>query len=183
MTDIEFDQIREGQTVRLHLGDPGMQITATARTNAYTLGGADWRFDVEDWLTLKGFAVTRVELLSEPAPKWEQDQLAEATFARAYGGRTGGMLARQPDGWWTVASGDRVPDDEVTIGRLMVAVPADARVVTQDCVVLPPTNPYGTAWNAGLLRSAALKATASGLPAFVADVLLAVADAVEEVQR
>lgn len=196
MTDIEFTQIRAGQTVRVHYGysdsdtkataegvvasiDPAGGLLRPRRASDLVLGAGHGRALPAD------ARITRVELLAEPAPKWKGGQLAELTWRDDFGeGTHTAVMAWSGDFWCPLAPGKIVrPGWVVGEPRLMVVVPADSRVVTQDCVVLPPVDPNGCAWQAARLRRYAQSGFFGDEHPYAHDLLLQIADAIEEAQR
>lgn len=187
MTDIEFDQIREGQTVRLHLNGgghiEGPVTDPDGMVGVVAIGRSKFGCSL----------FTRIELLSEPAPTWKVGQLAEIDAAYSDDNKTTGRLVvwGEPAGsffkghrWIALDEIDSVWDDsKVTRRVLLKAVPADARVVSQDAVVLPPLDPAtGSPWDLRMIRALA-NTRVRGVPVNTATRYRALADAIEEAQR
>lgn len=167
MTDIAFKQIKSGQRVRLHLSQ-GFEITATAEADAYSEGGGDWRLKCVGGIALCGYAVERVELLSEPAPRWKVGQVGLVNYEVA--GVVDVPATWDGEAWLAITGGQRYHE---SVGR-------PARLVPADAVVLPARDPNGNLWASTLLRDYAKSLEAPGRFApFAAAVFHAIADAVE----
>lgn len=156
MTDIEFDQIREGQTVRVHYTYENTSIQATVEGPVESVDSAGGRLrprrpdDLRFGAGLLTRAlpreaqITRVELLEDvkPASQWEAGQLAEITYDgdgerhTALAGRRAGP-AFYTDGWYLLSSGDFVHDDEV-VGEPRLLKPLPAGWLQQRAMYLPP---------------------------------------------